>query len=164
MKRNDIGNIDEWTLKERIRLDNSKNLVNRYSRTKVLPCSNVKWCDWKTSEWNECNKFCGSGMKQRQVFGERQFSCNPAVKPFTYTICNNGECKNICESKFKKWTNVKSSLTEAKFINNIYCATKAKINQKELQLFQIVLHVVILTPNLLKPKLVLMVYMDQIIR
>ena len=114
MARNDIGTISDWKFKGLAKVDTSDNFVKQYSRNITQDC-NIDWCDWETSGWGNCDKYCGDGLKSRKVTCKGPGSCNSNLQPSANRSCNNGNCKEMCVNSYKKWKNVKSSLTEAEF-------------------------------------------------
>lgn len=127
MARNDIGTISDWKFKGLTKVDTSDNFVKQYSRNITQDC-NIDWCDWETSGWGNCDKYCGDGLKSRTVTCKGPGSCNSNLQPSASRSCNNGNCKEMCVNSYKKWKNVKNSLTSAEFKNNKYCETKNQIN------------------------------------
>ena len=67
-------------------------VVNKYKKESKHSC-NLKWCEWKTTDWNDCSKKCDWGMKYRYVNCPNGIDkCNFDKKPSTSINCINRYC------------------------------------------------------------------------
>ncbi|GAB6026415.1 ADAM metallopeptidase with thrombospondin type 1 motif [Chamberlinius hualienensis] len=68
-------------------LCNLRQKPNETENCNEEPCS-----EWQLTEWSECTKTCGEGVKMRDVWCPEGDSCNPQTQPKAVMQCRNQPC------------------------------------------------------------------------